>query len=155
SYAGERKEASYTNLPRGNYRFRVTATNDGLWKEPEASWDFSVGPAFYQTRLFYLTCVLSLAIASYLYWWLRLRAVGKRYAMVLAERMRVSREIHDTLLQSLGAVGLELEVVARRLSSTEAAAGEALRRLQEQVAECIKDTRQSVWDLRSPGTDSR
>jgi signal transduction histidine kinase len=154
SYAGERKEASYTNLPRGNYRFRVTATNDGLWKEPEAAWDFSVGPAFYQTRLFYLACVLSLITSVYLSWRLRLRAIGKQYSMVLAERMRVSREIHDTLLQSLGAVGLELEVVARRLSSTEAMASDALRRLQVQVARCIKDTRQSVWDLRSPGTDS-
>src|SRR5262249_45201876 len=57
---------------------------------------------------------------------------------------------HDTLLQSLSAVALELEVVARQLGNRDdAATTGALRSIQKQIAVCIKETRQSVWDLRS------
>jgi signal transduction histidine kinase/ligand-binding sensor domain-containing protein len=155
SYAGERRQASYMNLPRGRYRFRVTSTNDGLWKEPEAVWNFSVRPAFYQASWFYALCAGCVALTVWTYWWVRLRAVRNKYALVLAERARVSRDIHDTLLQSLGAVGLELEVVARHFDSRESPASDALRTLQRTVAQCIRDARQSVWDLRTPALDRR
>ena len=46
--------------------------------------------------------------------WLRVRAFKARYALVVAERTRMSREIHDTLLQSLAALGPELEALAVR-----------------------------------------
>ena len=58
-------------------------------------------------------------------WWLRLRAVRNQYALVFAERARVSREIHDTLLQSLAAIGVELETIATEL---DAVAGSRARR---------------------------
>jgi signal transduction histidine kinase len=48
-------------------------------------------------------------------WWMRLRSVRHQYALVFAERARLSREIHDTLLQSLAAVGVELETIATQL----------------------------------------
>jgi PAS domain S-box-containing protein len=45
----------YTNLPPGQYRFQVVASNnDGVWNETGASWSFSMEPAFYQTIWFRL-----------------------------------------------------------------------------------------------------
>jgi signal transduction histidine kinase/ligand-binding sensor domain-containing protein len=152
-YSAARRQASYTNLSPGNYRFRVTATNDGTWQEPEATWGFTVRPPFYRTGGFYTVCAVIVALGLWLYWWLSVRAVRHKYTLVLAERTRVSRDIHDTLLQSLGAVGLGLEVVARQLGSSESAAGTALRELQSQVTQCIREARQSVWDLRSPRSE--
>ena len=56
--AGTRRVAYYTNLPPGNYRFRVIAcNNDGLWNEVGASVEFYSAPHFYQTYWFYGLCV--------------------------------------------------------------------------------------------------
>jgi signal transduction histidine kinase len=149
-YAGGRRQTSYANLAPGDYRFRVAATNDGLWKEPEAVFDFTVRPPFYQANWFYLLCATALALTAWAYWQVHLRAMRSKYALVLAERARVSRDIHDTLLQSLCGVGLELEVVARVISESNPSATDTVRALQRRVAECIREARQSVWDLRSP-----
>ena len=43
----------YTNLPPGNYRFRVMACNNsGVWNEEGAFLDFSIAPTFYQRTSF-------------------------------------------------------------------------------------------------------
>jgi transcriptional regulator with PAS, ATPase and Fis domain/ligand-binding sensor domain-containing protein len=52
--AGARRVAYYTNIPPGNYRFRVRAmNNDGVWNEAGAAFEFSLAPHFYQTIWFY------------------------------------------------------------------------------------------------------
>jgi PAS domain S-box-containing protein len=56
--AGTRREAFYTDLKPGRYRFRVTACNsDGVWNQTGASLDFVVLPAYYQTNWFRFSCV--------------------------------------------------------------------------------------------------
>ena len=48
--AGTRRQAFYTDLAPGKYRFRAIAcNNDGVWNETGASLSFSVLPALYQT----------------------------------------------------------------------------------------------------------
>ena len=50
----------YSNLPPGDYHFRVTACNSsGVWNEAGASLDFSIAPAYYQTSWFRLSLVAS------------------------------------------------------------------------------------------------
>jgi ligand-binding sensor domain-containing protein len=52
--AGTRRVAYYTNLPSGDYRFRVIAcNNDGLWSQTGASVAFELAPHFYQALWFY------------------------------------------------------------------------------------------------------
>jgi PAS domain S-box-containing protein len=56
--AGTRRQAFYTNLPPGKYRFHVIAcNNDGVWNEEGARLDFSIAPAWYQTVWFRLLCL--------------------------------------------------------------------------------------------------
>ena len=51
--AGGRREAYYTNLPPGPYRFRVTAcNNDGVWNMQPAEFEVRLEPRFYQTWWF-------------------------------------------------------------------------------------------------------
>jgi hypothetical protein len=57
--AGNRRQAFYTDLRPGSYRFRVLAANDdGLWNEEGASLTFVIATAWYQTVTFRLSCVL-------------------------------------------------------------------------------------------------
>jgi PAS domain-containing protein len=52
------REAVYTNLGPGSYRFRLVASNsEGLWNGPETAITLNVAPAYYQTYWFRLLCV--------------------------------------------------------------------------------------------------
>jgi PAS domain S-box-containing protein len=52
------REAVYTNLGPGSYRFRLVASNtEGLWNGPETAIVLNVAPAYYQTYWFRLSCI--------------------------------------------------------------------------------------------------
>ncbi|WP_245632579.1 PAS domain S-box protein, partial [Edaphobacter aggregans] len=53
-----RRQAFYSNLRPGNYRFHVMASNNsGVWNEAGAELDFNIAPAYYQTTWFRMLCV--------------------------------------------------------------------------------------------------
>jgi len=55
---GTRRQAFYSDLRPGKYRFRVIAcNNDGVWNEAGAMLDFSVAPSWYQTNWFRALCL--------------------------------------------------------------------------------------------------
>jgi signal transduction histidine kinase len=140
---------SYAHLPAGDYRFKVSATYDGIWADGEP-WEFTVAQPLYLSGWFLSLGAVTMAASVAGAWWLRIRAVRQRYALVFAERAIVSREIHDTLLQNLAAIGIELEAVLRQLDPRTAGA-ETLRRLQRQAAHSMKEARDLVVALRSTG----
>jgi signal transduction histidine kinase len=88
-------------------------------------------------------------------WWLRMRAMRDRYALVFAERARVSREIHDTLLQSLAALGVEIEAIATQLDPSQGGARDELRRIRRQVGHSLRDARESILELRRDAMTTR
>ena len=148
--AGARTEAFYTNLPPRKYQFKVAASNDdGTWAEPVAVWDFSIAPMFYQTTAFAVLCFAAAILAVAGIWHLHLRQVRQRFALLIGERARLSREIHDTLLQSLVGVALQLDVIANDLESSAPPAREQFVRMRKNVEEYIREARQSIWALRS------
>ena len=56
------REAVYTNLGPGSYRFRLVASNsEGLWNGPETAIALNVAPAYYQTYWFRLLVRRSLS----------------------------------------------------------------------------------------------
>ncbi len=109
--AGSRREAFFTNLAPGRYRFRVIAANDdGVWNTTGASLAFAIAPAWNQTWWFLglvaFTLLTTPAIAAVA--WQRRRGrlaaarTQARFEAILAERTRVARELHDTLLERPG-----------------------------------------------------
>ena len=59
------REAVYTNLGPGSYRFRLVASNsEGLWNGPETAIALNVAPAYYQTYWFRLLCVAASSLHS-------------------------------------------------------------------------------------------
>jgi signal transduction histidine kinase/ligand-binding sensor domain-containing protein len=153
-YAGNSREATYTSVPSGNYLFRVSTTANGEWTEA-ARWAFSVSPPFYRTPSFITLALVGTALLLASAWYLRLRAVRNQYALVFAERARVSREIHDTLLQSLAAIGVELETIATELDESQSPARDGLRRLRRQVGHCLREARESILELRNTSMKPR
>lgn len=148
--AGTARSAQYTNLPPGDYRFRVIAANDsGVWNEHGAALAFELLPWFYQTTWFYLLCaVLSAAVLFSLH---HLRVAWLRaQAGVLEERHRIAREIHDSLAQGFSGIGLQIEAALRRMQGSPDLAEGHLRTAKSLVKDSLNEARCSVWALSSP-----
>jgi signal transduction histidine kinase len=153
---GTRRQAFYTHLPPGNYRFRVIAcNNDGVWNETGASLGVSIKPAFYQTWWFGALVVV--AAAALLWVGIRRRISGiarqfqERLAERLAERERIARELHDTLLQSLFGLTLRFHTAANRLPEGDPAR-EALDDALQQADKVMQEGRERVLNLRARQT---
>jgi len=153
--AGTRRQAFYTNLPPRKYRFSLVASNSEGTPLSSTTWDFSIVPMFYQTAWFYGATVTVFLAALWGAWRLRLRRVRKDFAILLGERTRLSREIHDTLLQSLVGVALQFEAVAGDVASSSPATRAQFVRLRKRVEQSIREARQSIWNLRSPSLERR
>lgn len=149
---GVRRQAFYTNLPPGKYRFRVIAANDeGVWNRVGASVAFEIPPTFFQSRWFLVLCLMLTLALLWLAYRLRVaqltQAMQARLEERLGERERIARELHDTLLQSVQGLILRFQSVANKMSAKEPTRmhlESALARADEIVAE----GRDQVRDLR-------
>jgi PAS domain S-box-containing protein len=83
----------------------------------------------------------------------RERTLEARFAAVLAERTRLAREIHDTLLQGFTGVALKLLAATNRVTESPEAAAE-LREVISLAQKTLTDARHAVWDLRAPSLTS-
>jgi len=151
---GNRRHAFYTNLAPGHYRFRVTACNNsGVWNEVGTFLDFSIAPAYWQTTWFRLSCLAAFALLLWALYRLRLRQVAWQFEMTLeariSERMRIARDLHDTLLQSFHGLLLRFQSVDNMLPERPAEAKRRLESAIDQAAEAITEGRDAVQGLRS------
>jgi signal transduction histidine kinase/ligand-binding sensor domain-containing protein len=154
--AGARREAFYTNLPPGAYRFRVIASNDdGVWNERGAELSFRLRPYFYQTVWFYLLCALVAAGLMWVVHRVRVRQLRREFVAVLGERNRIARELHDTLAQGFTSVSMQLEAVNAKMNNEDDAAREHLNQARLLVRSSLAEARRSVRDLRSEWLDGR
>ena len=114
---GNRRQAFYNDLPPGNYRFRVIASNNsGVWNEQGAALDFSIAPAYWQTTWFRAACVAAFLFLLWALYQLRLRQIRQAFNARLEERVgertRIARDLHDTLLQSFQGLLLRFQTVS-------------------------------------------
>ena len=154
--AGTRREAFYNDLPPGDYRFRVIASNnDGLWNETGASLAFAIPPTFIQTRWFTALWVGASVALLFLgfAWWLRRakRQLRLRFEERMTERERIARELHDTLLQGVQGLILQLQTVVDHGSMHDDARRSMTEALDRADA-LLVEGRDRVKDLRSAST---
>ncbi len=147
------REAVYTNLGPGSYRFRVRASNsDGLWNGPEATIQFEIEPAFWQTWWFRLACVTAFALVVLVFYRLRLRRLTQqlnmRFEERLAERTRIAQDLHDTLLQGFLSASMQLDVAASQLPGS-SPAKPIVDRVLELMRHVIDEGRNTLRGLRS------
>jgi signal transduction histidine kinase len=152
--AGNRRDASYNNLGPGTYTFRVIGSNnDGVWNETGASWRFEIKPAFYQTAWFHALYGLAGAAMIWLLYRFRLRQmtarVNLRYNERLAERTRIARELHDTLLQSFHGLMFRFQAARNMLPRRPEEAIQALDEALERTEQALAEGRDAIHDLRA------
>jgi len=128
--AGTRREAYYTNLDPGSYRFRVIASNnDGVWNNTGAYVDFSIAPAYYQTNWFRAACLALFILLVWMLYRLRVRSVEQHYQ---------ERHLAAEALQARAAISVENTRLYRDLENRE-------RRIRRLIDSNIIGI--VIWDL--------
>lgn len=77
-----------------------------------------------------------------------------KFAGALEERTRLAREIHDTLLQGVTGIAIQLRAVLPDVRTTTDTAATVLQSIVELADRTSSDARQAVWDMR-PSKHSR
>jgi ligand-binding sensor domain-containing protein/signal transduction histidine kinase len=147
------RDAAYTNLTPGPYRFRVVASNpDGVWSADEAVVAFDVDPLFWQAWWFRLSTVLVCMAAIVGLYRFRLHQLTKqlnvRAEERLAERTRIAQELHDTLLQGFLSASMQVHVAVDRLPA-DSQAKPILTRALQLMGQVIEEGRNAVRGLRA------
>ena len=146
------REVDYTSISPGHFQFHVVARNpDSVQSGQEATLWFDVEPAFWQDWRYRLAGMAALLSLAWMLYRLRLRQMTARadlaHAERLAERTRVARDLHDTLLQSFQGLMLRLQVVDDMLPHGKAK--DELEQTLERADEAIAEGRSAVYGLRS------
>ncbi|MEO7143319.1 MAG: histidine kinase, partial [Bryobacteraceae bacterium] len=152
--AGSRRRINYNSLAEGHYRFLVCATLDGRTSS-DTSFAFEVLPRFYERAWFRWLCAATLAAFIYGAYQLRLKQLRGRFSLVLEERARLAREIHDTLAQGFVGISSQLEAVAVRLNGDPAVAWQHLELARKMARHSLTEARRSVMDLRASSLENR
>ncbi len=150
---GTRRQAYYTKLRPGTYKFRVMASNDdGIWDDTGASLDLSISPAWFQTNWFILLCLASLIFVASALYRLRVRQIAgiikARFDERLAERTRIAQELHDTLLQGFLSASMQVHTAADSLPS-DSNVKPVLTRAIQLMTQVIDEGRNAVRGLRT------
>lgn len=151
--AGSQRDVQFSNLGPGTYRFHViAANNDGVWNEEGATLTFTIPPTFVQSIWFKFIVAFAFCAIAALAYALRVRQVTaqlqNRFNIRVAERERIARELHDTLLQGFHGLLLRFQSIANRVP-----AGEDLRLSLDEALDradaVLIEGRARVRDLRA------
>ena len=169
---GTRRRAFYNDLRPGRYRFRVIAANNsGVWNETGATLEFLIAPAYWQTSWFRALCVLAFVATLWTAYQLRVNALKRRQTVLEqhqallerhqieiralneqmikaqeAERMRISGELHDGILQQITSLTLRLGKVRRQVPA-DSEANATVDGLQQQLIQIGTDIRHISHEL--------
>lgn len=156
--AGSRRQAFYTNLPAATYRFRVrAASGTGPWSELPAPIQLTVKAPFYRSAWFSLICLVPLFGVVWLIYSLRVKQITYRVRLRLEERaqerVRIARDLHDTLLQGVQGLVLRFHFATERLPADEPARATLLDAL-DRADKVINEGRDKVRELRAEAVSS-
>ncbi|MEO8593195.1 MAG: two-component regulator propeller domain-containing protein [Candidatus Solibacter sp.] len=146
--ASSRRLINFNSLHYGRYRFHMRAELPG-GAGSEQSFDFEILPHFWDTAWFRALCVAALLAAGFAVYQLRLQQIRSRFALVLEERARLAREIHDTLAQGFVGISSQLDAVALSMPDQSTPARSYLDMARRMARHSLTEARRSVMDLRS------
>lgn len=158
--AESRREAFYTRVPPGHYRFRVMAcNNNGVWNEDGASVEVVLLAHYWQTWWFWCLAVVTGigavgGSAGYLVRKAsrrRLQRLEQQHALE-KERARIARDIHDDLGSSLTRISM-LSELAEADKANPDEVEHHVRKIAASARETVRSLDEIVWAI-SPEHDT-
>lgn len=155
----DQRLAIYTTLPHGVYRFRVEgAESHGAWTEPGREIMIEILPPWWLTNWFRALFVLALLLLCWMLYRIRLEQLKHEFNAAIearvGERIRIARELHDTLLQSFNGLLLRFQSVSNILPGRPDEAKQRIDSAIEQASDAITEGRDAVHQLRSSALSS-
>jgi ligand-binding sensor domain-containing protein/signal transduction histidine kinase len=146
--------ATYAALPAGVFNFRVQAASSrGVWSEPGVRLEMEILPPLWKTAWFEALCgALVLALVWGLHRARMYQLAREFHAQVegrVDERLRVARELHDTLLQSCQASLIQMQAARDLFSRRPEQAAHNLDDAITMAAGAIVEGRGAIQELRS------
>jgi len=81
-HCGERRFARYSNIPPGDYTFRVKGSNnDRIWNEEGASIKIIITPPWWKTNLAYVSYFILFGLIIYLIWHFQMKRIRLKHDM--------------------------------------------------------------------------
>ncbi len=150
--AEDRQVVMYNTLPHGRYAFTVKATLPNLTSQ-ETTMAFEVLPFFYQTEWFLFSSIACAFAMIYWAYQIRVRRIHSRFSLVLQERTRLAREIHDTLVQAFFGISSHLDVLSANLDGDRQKIRQSMDLARKMARHSLNEARRSVLDLRTIAVD--
>ncbi|MDZ7766481.1 MAG: triple tyrosine motif-containing protein [Melioribacteraceae bacterium] len=124
------RRAAYTNIPSGEYIFKVkAANNDGYWNDKPAEVRLIILPPYWQTWWFYLSVALFLIGLFYTVYRFRVNKILEMEKL----RIKIASDLHDEVGSTLTKVSMRAEMLETETKDSKSAA--ALKRISEQSRE--------------------
>ncbi len=147
--AGTRRSCQYTNIPPGQYTFRVKGSNnDGAWNEEGTALPVLVRPAVWQTWWFRSLVIVTLATLAATAYWYR---TAKRRELERV-RLRIAGDLHDDVSSDLSGVAMVADMMQRK-SYLEERDRDDLAEVRESALKMVDAVRDIVWYI-DPEHDS-
>lgn len=155
--AGANPHAIYSNMPVGTHALHIRACNrNGIWDRQGVVFIVTQQPYFYQTRWFVAAMFALGVLLVLLVYRLRVaqisRRMSARFDERLAERTRVAREIHDTLLQTVQGSKMVADHALKN-SADHTRMVRAMEQLSTWLAQATEEGRAALQSLRSSTTE--
>jgi signal transduction histidine kinase/ligand-binding sensor domain-containing protein len=146
--------ATFTTLPAGLYTFHLqAATGQGPWGEPGVKLEIEILPPMWKTAWFQTLCGALMLTLVWTLYRARVRQIAHQFNMRLeervAERTRIARELHDTLLQSFHGLLFRFQAVRNMFPRRPDDAMQALDAAITRAEQAITEGRDAIRDLRS------
>ncbi|MFL6447066.1 MAG: two-component regulator propeller domain-containing protein [Bryobacteraceae bacterium] len=137
--SGSRRTAYYTNIPHGEYRFRVQVGVDHKWNAQSSTPPITLAPHFYETTVFFVCVglgIISLCVVAYRIRMEQLAIREQKLIELVDERTSALRESEAKLRQSRDELDLRVQERTRELTVANKALGEEIhirRQAEEQL----------------------
>jgi len=142
--------AAYTNIPPGQYTFEIESWEaDRPELRTSARLKVIKHKFFYQTLWFQAACALVAVLFIFLAYYMRLKQLKGRFGNVIAERTRIAREMHDTLLQGCASVSALLRVAVDDDVQDSESRFHLIQYASTQIEATMDEARQAVSGLRT------
>ncbi len=160
--AGGKREATYTNIDPGEYRFRVKASNnDGVWNEIGTSLIIIITPPWWETVWFRMLLAAGFLSVGPIIYFRRVSALKKKnmqqqeFSRQLIEsqeleRKRIAAELHDSVGQDLLIIKNKLlfEMDQSAVSREGMVQPSPLNDIVEYISKSLKNVREISRNLR-------
>lgn len=141
--AGNRNEATYTNLSPGSYTLVVqAAVRNAAWNTDGISLEIIIQPKWFQTWWFKLSILLAVSCIVFIF----IRYRWKQQVAILHMRNTIAADLHDEMGSSLSSITLFSEVAEKMSSGNESLNG-IIQKIKTNALEVQETMGDIVWAI--------